>query len=419
MRTITHRRVVVTGMGGISNLGRTGVATWAAMKEGRSGISPLKSFPQNEDWTVRFAGEIHDFDPSHVADGREQKRIDRVALFAMVAAHEAVLDSGYDIRNEGDPYRHGTIIGSGIGGVLTMEDGHGKLLAAGPRRVSPFVVPRLMVNAGAGNVSIQFNLRGISTAVASACASSGHAVGIAMQAIQRGDADVMLAGGSEAAITTLTLSAFSSMKALSTRNNDPTHASRPFDKDRDGFVLAEGGAVLVLEELEHAKARGARIYAELVGYGATGDAFHIAAPDENGSGAFKAMEFALRDAELNADSVGYINAHGTSTAQGDKAEVTAVKRLFGSHVYKLAMSSTKSMTGHALGAAGGLESIAAIMAIYEGVLAPTINLDNPDEGFDLDFVAHTAQERKVDVTLNNTFGFGGHNVSLVFKRFLG
>ena len=276
-----------------------------------------------------------------------------------------------------------------------------------------------MVNAGAGNVSIQFNLRGISTAVASACASSGHAVGIAMQAIQRGDADVMLAGGSEAAITTLTLSAFSSMKALSTRNNDPTHASRPFDKDRDGFVLAEGGAVLVLEELEHAKARGARIYAELVGYGATGDAFHIAAPDENGSGAFKAMEFALRDAELNADSVGYINAHGTSTAQGDKAEVTAVKRLFGSHVYKLAMSSTKSMTGHALGAAGGLESIAAIMAIYEGVLAPTINLDNPDEGFDLDFVAHTAQERKVDVTLNNTFGFGGHNVSLVFKRFLG
>ena len=417
MRTITHRRVVITGMGGVSNLAQTGVATWAAMKEGRSGVSPLRSFPQNDDWSVRFAGEIHDFDPSHVVDPREQRRIDRVALFAMVAADEAARDCGYDLRNEGDPYRHGTVIGSGIGGVITMEDGLIKLLASGPRRVSPFVVPRLMVNAGAGNVSIQFNLRGPSTAVASACASSGHAVGISMQIIQRGDCDIMLAGGSEAAITPLTLSAFASMKALSTRNDDPTLASRTFDRDRDGFVLSEGGAVLVLEELEHAKKRGARIYAELVGYGATGDAYHIAAPDVEGSGAFKAMEFALRDAEVNADSVGYINAHGTSTPQGDKAEVAAVKRLFGDHAYKLAMSSTKSMTGHALGAAGGLESIVAIMAIYEGVLAPTINLDNPDEGFDLDFVRHTAQERVVDVTLNNTFGFGGHNVSLVFKRF--
>ncbi len=401
----------------MSNLGTSAPATWAAMKEGRSGISPLRTFPQNEDWTVRFAGEIHDFDPSSVVDGREQKRIDRVALLAMVASDEAVRDSGYDIRNAADPYRQGTIIGSGIGGVLTMEEGHTKLLQTGPRRVSPFVVPRLMVNAAPGNVSIQFNLKGPSTAVASACASSGHAIGIAMQTIQRGDCDVMLAGGAEAAITPLTLSAFASMKALSTRNDDPQRASRPFDRDRDGFVLSEGSAVLVLEELEHARARGARIYAELVGYGATGDAHHIAAPDEHGSGAFKAMEFALRDAELSADTVGYINAHGTSTPQGDKAEVTAVKRLFGAHAHRLSMSSTKSMTGHALGAAGGIESIAAIMAIYEGVLAPTINLDNPDEGFDLDFVPNTARERKVDVSLNNTFGFGGHNVSLVFKRF--
>ena len=401
----------------MSNLGTSAPATWAAMKEGRSGISPLRTFPQNEDWTVRFAGEIHDFDPSSVVDGREQKRIDRVALLAMVASDEAVRDSGFDIRNAGDPYRHGTIIGSGIGGVLTMEEGHTKLLQTGPRRVSPFVVPRLMVNAAPGNVSIQFNLKGPSTAVASACASSGHAIGIAMQTIQRGDCDVMLAGGAEAAITPLTLSAFASMKALSTRNDDPQRASRPFDRDRDGFVLSEGSAVLVLEELEHARARGARIYAELVGYGATGDAHHIAAPDEQGSGAFKAMEFALRDAELSADTVGYINAHGTSTPQGDKAEVTAVKRLFGAHAHRLSMSSTKSMTGHALGAAGGIESIAAIMAIYEGVLAPTINLDNPDEGFDLDFVPNTARERKVDVSLNNTFGFGGHNVSLVFKRY--
>ena len=418
MRTVTLRRVVVTGIGAVSNLGPSSAATWAAMKEGRSGISPLRAFPQNEDWTVRFAGEIHDFDPSAIVDGREQKRIDRVALFAMVAADEAVRDSGFDFKNAADPYRNGTIIGSGIGGVLTMEEGHLKLLQTGPRRVSPFVVPRLMVNAAPGNVSIQFNLRGPSTAVASACASSGHAMGIAMQAIQRGDCDVMVAGGAEAAITPLTLSAFASMKALSTRNDDPTRASRPFDKDRDGFVLSEGSAIVVLEELEHAKRRGARIYAELAGYGATGDAFHIAAPDEKGSGAFKAMEVALKDAGVNASEVGYINAHGTSTPLGDKAEVGAVKRLFGDHAYKLAMSSTKSMTGHALGAAGGIETIPTIMAIHEGVLAPTINLDNPDEGFDLNFVANTAQERKVDLALNNTFGFGGHNVSLVFRRYL-
>jgi len=416
MRTVTYRRVVVTGIGAVSNLGCSAAKTWEAMKAGRSGITPLRTFPQNEDWTVRFAGEIHDFDPSHVVDGREQKRIDRVALFAMVAAHEAVQDSGLDLKNAADPYRNGTIIGSGIGGVLTMEEGHLKLLQTGPRRVSPFVVPRLMVNAAPGNVSIQFNLRGPSTAVASACASSGHAMGMAMQAIQRGDCDVMVAGGSEAAITPLTLSAFASMKALSTRNDDPTKASRPFDKDRDGFVLSEGSAIVVLEELEHAKKRGARIYAELVGYGATGDAYHIAAPDEQGSGAFKAMEFALRDAQLDKTAVGYINAHGTSTPLGDKAEVGAVKRLFGDHAYKLAMSSTKSMTGHALGAAGGIETIPAIMSIYEGVLAPTINLETPDEGFDLNFVPNVPQEAKVDVALNNTFGFGGHNVSLVFKR---
>ncbi|MEY4117255.1 MAG: 3-oxoacyl-[acyl-carrier-protein] synthase 2 [Planctomycetota bacterium] len=416
MRTVTYRRVVVTGIGAVSNLGCSAAKTWEAMKAGRSGITPLRTFPQNEDWTVRFAGEIHDFDPSHVVDGREQKRIDRVALFAMVAAHEAVQDSGLDLKNAPDPYRNGTIIGSGIGGVLTMEEGHLKLLQTGPRRVSPFVVPRLMVNAAPGNVSIQFNLRGPSTAVASACASSGHAMGMAMQTIQRGDCDVMVAGGSEAAITPLTLSAFASMKALSTRNDDPTKASRPFDKDRDGFVLSEGSAIVVLEELEHARRRGARIYAELVGYGATGDAYHIAAPDEQGSGAFKAMEFALRDAQLDKSAVGYINAHGTSTPLGDKAEVGAVKRLFGDHAYKLAMSSTKSMTGHALGAAGGIETIPTLMSIYEGVLAPTINLETPDEGFDLNFVPNVPQEAKVDVALNNTFGFGGHNVSLVFKR---
>lgn len=416
MRTFTCRRVVVTGMGCVSNLGKSATATWAAMKDGRSGVTPLRSFPQNDEWSVRFGGEIHDFDPAPVVDAREQKRIDRVALFAMVSADEAVRDSGFDIRNAGDPYRHGTMIGSGIGGVLTMEEGHTKLLQTGPRRVSPFVVPRLMVNAAPGNVSIQFNLKGPSTAVASACASSGHAIGLAMQSIQRGDCDVMLAGGAEAAITPLTVSAFASMKALSTRNDDPQRASRPFDRNRDGFVLSEGGAILVLEEYEHARARGARIYCEVAGFGATGDAFHIAAPDENGSGAFKAMEFALRDAEIGPSAVDYVNAHGTSTPQGDRAEVTAVKRLFGDHAKRLSMSSTKSMTGHALGAAGGIESIAAIMALYEGIMPPTINLDDPDDGFDLDFVPNVARERRIDVALNNTFGFGGHNVSLVFRR---
>ena len=416
MRTFTCRRVVVTGMGCVSNLGKSATATWAAMKDGRSGITPLRSFPQNDEWSVRFAGEIHDFNPAPVVDAREQKRIDRVALFAMVSADEAVRDSGFDVRNAGDPYRHGTMIGSGIGGVLTMEEGHLKLLQTGPRRVSPFVVPRLMVNAAPGNVSIQFNLKGPSTAVASACASSGHAIGLAMQSIQRGDCDVMLAGGAEAAITPLTVSAFASMKALSTRNDDPQRASRPFDRNRDGFVLSEGGAILVLEEYEHARARGARIYCEVAGFGATGDAFHIAAPDENGSGAFKAMEFALRDAEIGPNAVDYVNAHGTSTPQGDRAEVTAVKRLFGDHAKRLSMSSTKSMTGHALGAAGGIESIAAIMALHEGVMPPTINLDDPDDGFDLDFVPNVARERRIDVALNNTFGFGGHNVSLVFRR---
>jgi len=290
-----------------------------------------------------------------------------------------------------------------------MEEGHTKLLQTGPRRVSPFVVPRLMVNAAPGNVSIQFNLKGPSTAVASACASSGHAIGLAMQSIQRGDCDVMLAGGAEAAITPLTVSAFASMKALSTRNDDPQRASRPFDRNRDGFVLSEGGAILVLEEYEHARARGARIYCEVAGFGATGDAFHIAAPDENGSGAFKAMEFALRDAEIGPSAVDYVNAHGTSTPQGDRAEVTAVKRLFGDHAKRLSMSSTKSMTGHALGAAGGIESIAAIMP-------PTINLDDPDPDCPLDHVPHVARPHPVRIAASNSFGFGGSNLCLVFRR---
>lgn len=415
MRTITLRRVVVTGLGAVSNLGHSAAVMWAAMKAGKSGISPIKSFDATPEWTVRFAGEIHGFEPSFI-DGREQKRMDRFCLLGLAAAEDAVKDCGFDFHAAADPYRNGVVIGSGIGGILTIEEGHSKLLKTGPNRISPFTVPRLMVNAAAGNVSIRHNLKGANSATATACATSGHAIGHAFHYIQRGDADVMLAGGSEAAIGPLCIGSFAAMKALSTRNDDPERASRPFDKDRDGFVLAEGAAVLVLEELEHAKARGAKIYAELVGFGTSGDAFHIAAPDEQGAGAHRAMLTALKDAGLSPDDVGYINAHGTSTPLGDAAEVAAVKRLFGAHAHRLSMSSTKSMTGHCLGAAGGVESVATVMALKDGILPPTINLDHPDEGFDLDFVAKVAKPKAIDVAINNTFGFGGHNVSLVFRR---
>jgi 3-oxoacyl-[acyl-carrier-protein] synthase II len=345
--------------------------------------------------------------------------MDRFCLLGLGAAEDAVKDCGFDFHAAKDPYRNGVVIGSGIGGILTIEEGHSKLLKTGPNRISPFTVPRLMVNAAAGNVSIRHNLKGANSATATACATSGHAIGHAFHYIQRGDADVMLAGGSEAAIGPLCIGSFAAMKALSTRNDDPERASRPFDKDRDGFVLAEGAAVLVLEELEHARARGARIHAELVGFGTSGDAFHIAAPDEHGAGAHRAMLTALKDAGLAPDDVGYINAHGTSTPLGDAAEVAAVKRLFGAHAHRLSMSSTKSMTGHCLGAAGGVESVATVMALKDGILPPTINLDHPDEGFDLDFVPKTAKARSIDLAINNTFGFGGHNVSLVFRRWTG
>jgi 3-oxoacyl-[acyl-carrier-protein] synthase II len=414
MRTLQLRRVVVTGLGAVSDIGLSASAMWEAMKAGRSGIGPIEAFEQSADWTVRFAGEAKDFECTCV-DGREQKRMDRFCLLGMQAAEEAARNCGIDFQS-GDPYRRGVIIGSGIGGIITIEEGYAKLLKTGPGRISPFTVPRLMVNACAGNVSIRHNLKGVNSATATACATSGHAIGHAYHFIQRGDADVILAGGSEAAVSSLCVGSFAAMKALSTRNDDPQRASRPFDRDRDGFVLAEGAAVLVLEEYEHAKARGATIYAEVAGFGVCGDAYHIAAPDEQGTGAHHAMRMALRDAQINPEEIGYINAHGTSTPLGDAAEVAAVKRLFGDHAKRLSMSSTKSMTGHCLGAAGGIESVATIMALRESILPPTINLDHPDDGFDLDFVPHTAKSKAVQYAINNTFGFGGHNVSLVFKR---
>ena len=418
MKTITLRRVVVTGLGAVTDLGTDVASTWEGMLSGRSGVVPITAFEQDDEWTTRFAGEVSDFDPSKIVDVREAKRMDRASLLGLVAAEEAANDCGIDFST-GDPDRRGVAIGSGIGGIITIEVGLLKLERTSPKKISPFTVPKLMVNACAGNVSIRHGLRGANIATATACATGGHSIGAAFQLIQRGDADVMFAGGTEAAVSRLCIGSFGTMKALSTRNDDPQRASRPFDRDRDGFVLAEGAAVLILEDLETAKARGAKIYGEILGYATSGDAHHIAAPEESGIGATKAMTWALKDAEINKTDVGYINAHGTSTPLGDAAEVYAVKSVFGEHAANLAMSSTKSMTGHALGAAGGIESVAVIRALQEGVLPPTINLENPDDGFDLDFVANEAREKPIQYAVNNSFGFGGHNVSLVFSRYNG
>jgi 3-oxoacyl-[acyl-carrier-protein] synthase II len=413
MRTNELRRVVVTGMGAITDLGHHVPSTWQGLVEGRSGIAAIEAFEQSDDWTVRFAGEVKDWDPTSLIDHREAKRMDRFCLLGLWAAEEAAKDCGVDF-GQGDPTRRGVVIGSGIGGIITIEEGYRRLLETGPRKISPFVVPKLMVNACAGNVSIRHDLRGVNSATATACATGGHAIGTAFHLIQRGFADLIFAGGAEAAVSPLCIGSFAAMKALSTRNDDPQRASRPFDRHRDGFVLAEGAAILILEEREHAMRRGARIYAEVLAFASSGDAHHIAAPEEEGRGARLAMENAMREAGVGCEQIDYINAHGTSTPLGDAAEVRAVRALFGDHRHRLAMSSTKSMTGHALGAAGGIESVATVLAIHTGIAPPTINLEEPDESFDLDFVANEAQERPIRLAINNSFGFGGHNVSLLF-----
>lgn len=418
MISTAERRVVLTGLGAVTDVGVDVATIWKSVTEGRSGCGPITAFEQGPEWAIRIAGEATEWDPTGCMDPREVRRMDRFSAMGVCAALDAAKDCGIDLDN-GDPYRRGVVIGSGVGGILTIEIGHTKLIKYGPRKVSPFTVPKLMVNAAAGNVSIRLNLRGANSAPATACATGAHAIGIAMRLIQRGEADVMFAGGAEAAITPLCISSFGAMKALSARNDDPQRASRPFDRDRDGFVLAEGAAVVVLEELEQAKRRGAKIYAEIVGFGSSADAHHIAAPDPTGYGALRAMEAAIKDAGIDPDQIDYINAHGTSTPLGDTAEVHAVKQLFGPHAHKLVMSSTKSMTGHTLGAAGGIESMLTALAVQNGVAPPTINLDNPDADFDLNFAAHTAQERPLKLALNNSFGFGGHNVSLAFRRYDG
>lgn len=424
-------RVVITGMGAITNLGPDAPSTWAAMREGRSGISRIESPEFNnystrfgEDvWSTKIAGQVKTWDANKYVEPREQRRLDRFAVLALCAAGEAVADSGIDFARE-VPERCGAVVGSGVGGIITIEEGVGIMHSKGPDRLSPFTVPRLMVNAAAGNISIKYGLQGPSGAHATACASSGHAIGDALHLLRKGRADVMLAGGAEAAVSPLCVGAFMTMRALSQRNDDPTGASRPFDRTRDGFVLAEGAAMFVIETEDHARARGARIYAELLGYGNSSDAAHITAPDEQGRGASRSMKWALEDAALNPTDIGYVNAHGTSTPRGDEAEVNAVLKVFGDHARasaggKLLMSSTKSMIGHCLGASGAVETIACVHAVRDGIIAPTINLKTPDEGFDIDLVPGHARERVVKYAMNNTFGFGGHNVTLLLGRYEG
>jgi 3-oxoacyl-[acyl-carrier-protein] synthase II len=378
---------------------------------GESGVHELRLF-DSHDFKVHFGGEVYDWSTEGYLPPKDSNRLDRFAQFAMVAGIDAVKDSGLDFERE-DPFRCGVILGSGVGGLHEIETQVERLLSKGPDKVSAFTIPKLMVNAASGHVSIRYGLKGPNAAVATACASATNAIGDAFKTIQYDDADVMITGGSEAAITPMGISAFSNMRALSTRNSSPPQASRPFDRDRDGFVLSEGAGLIVLEELEHAQRRGARIYAELVGYGASGDGNHITQPDEQGTGAGRAMERALHDARLAPDSLDYINAHGTSTSLGDQAETTAIKRVFGPHAKQLSISSTKSQLGHMLGASGGVELVFAALAIRDGLIPPTINYDTPDPGCDLDYTPNRARERRVRTAMSNSFGFGGHNASVV------
>jgi len=413
--TMADRRVVVTGMGAVTPFGVGVDGLWDGLVASRSGITPITQFDA-KDFDVRIGGAIPGFDPEKLLDRKLVKRLDRFAQFALVAFDEATRASGLDTAKE-DPYRLSVIFGSGIGGINELEQQSTRLMVKGPGKVSAFTIPKLMVNAASGNISIAYGAKGNSIAVSSACASAANAMGEAMHHVRRGDADVVFTGGSEAALTPLALAAFASMKALTTRNDDAAAASRPFDRDRDGFVLAEGAGALIFEELEHARGRGAPVLAEVIGFASTSDADHITQPSETGEGAARAMQNALKDAGICPEDVDYINAHGTSTPLGDVAETIAIKRVFGDHARKLVISSTKSAVGHSLGASGGVELIATILAARNSVVPPTINLENPGEGCDLDYCPRTARDRRVRVGMSNSFGFGGHNASLVIRRF--
>lgn len=408
------RRVVVTGLGVVTSLSCKLDDLWTRVLAGESGIHIVKLIDIS-DFKVKIAGDVYDWNPVDYIEKRELKRLDRFTQFALVAAIDAVADSGIDFSKE-EPYQCGVILGSGIGGITTIEEQLIKLVTKGPDRVSPLTIPKLMLNAAGGNISIRYGMKGTNYTVATACASATNAIGDAFKAIQTGDADVMITGGTEAALTRMGLAAFQNMKALSARNDDPPRASRPFDKGRDGFVFSEGAGVLVFEELEHAKARGARIYGEVLGYGTTGDAGHITQPDEQGQGASKAMQLALDDARIDASEVDYINAHGTSTPLGDKAETVAVKNIFGASAKTVSISSTKSQLGHSLGASGGIELVLTLKAITEGVVPPTINLTDPDPDCDLDYTPNEPRQRDISVAMSNSFGFGGHNASIIVGK---
>ncbi len=409
------RRVVVTGLGLICPLGVGVEKSWEGLVQGRSGIRHITQFDASS-FPTRIAGEVEGFNPEDFIEVKEVKKMDRFIHFGVAAATMAMQDSGLNI-DETNASRVGVYVGAGMGGLHAIEHYHKVMLEKGPRRITPFFIPMIIINLAAGQISIRFGAKGPNAAPATACATGSHAIGDAFKVIQRGDADAMIAGGSEAVITPLAIGGFNAMKALSTRNDDPAKASRPFDRDRDGFVMGEGSGILILEELNHALKRNARIHAELVGYGLTGDAYHITSPAPAGEGAARCMQMAVSDAAIDPSEVDYINAHGTATKYGDELESQAIKTIFKEHAYTLSVSSTKSMTGHLLGAAGGVEAVISVLSIAKGMIPPTINLDNPDEGCDLDYVPHKAKAASVRCALSNSFGFGGTNACLLFKKF--
>ncbi|WP_370201643.1 beta-ketoacyl-ACP synthase II [Alloalcanivorax venustensis] len=411
---MTRRRVVITGLGMLSPLGTDVASTWEGILAGRSGIRRIDHF-DTENFSTKFAGLVPDFAMDEYLSGKEARKMDVFVQYGMVAAIQALRDAGLEMDKENGE-RIGVAIGSGIGGLTNIEENHQKLMDSGPRKLSPFFVPSTIINMIAGNLAIMYGFKGPNFATVTACTTGTHTIGFAAQQIQLGTADVMVAGGAEKGSTPLGMGGFAAARALSTRNDDPTAASRPWDRDRDGFVLADGAGAVVLEEYERAKARGATIYGELIGYGMSDDAYHMTAPSEDGAGAALAMGNAIRDAGIDPSEVAYVNAHATSTKVGDLIEIHAVKKVFGDHAPKLAMSSTKSMIGHLLGAAGAVEAIFTLLAMRDSVAPPTINLDNPDEGCDLDLVANQAQQRTIDVALSNSFGFGGTNGSLLFRK---
>ncbi|MRN55210.1 beta-ketoacyl-ACP synthase II [Paenibacillus monticola] len=407
-------RVVVTGMGVVTSLGKDLETFWGNLMSGKSGVSLVEAFDVSE-YTTRIASSVKEFDPEAMFGRKEARKMDRFVQFAVAAGEDALKDSGLTIGTDIDAERIGVSVGSGIGGLGTWEDNHNILLEKGPKRVSPFFIPMMIANMGSGQLSINLGAKGPNTTMVTACATGTHSIGESFRFIQRGDADAMICGGAEATIRPTGMAGFCAMRAMSTRNEEPEKASRPFDIDRDGFVMGEGAGILVLESLEHAQQRGARIYAEVIGYGLSGDAHHMTEPDPDG--AARCMKMAIRDAGIAPEDIDYINAHGTSTPVGDKSETLAVKKALGDHAYKVAISSTKSMTGHLLGAAGGVEAIICGLSLQKGMIAPTINLDNPDPECDLDYVPNVPREADLNIVMSNSFGFGGHNATVILKKY--